>query len=91
MTSIVAVTGPQEHLVFDTRADLLTLWAHRSISDSSDPTTLLAILKTISLLPGTFVWIAADRKQVQAQCLVFSVRNCVQDPEMERIAVSMRR
>ncbi|WP_054308276.1 siderophore-interacting protein [Mesorhizobium sp. 1M-11] len=60
MTSIVAVTGPQEHLVFDTRADLLTLWAHRSISDSSDPSTLLAILKTIGLLPGTFVWIAAE-------------------------------
>lgn len=60
ITSIVAVTGPQEHLVFDTRADLLTLWAHRSISDSSDPGTLLAILKTIGLLPGTFVWIAAE-------------------------------
>ncbi|PLP57881.1 NADPH-dependent ferric siderophore reductase [Mesorhizobium loti] len=66
VTSVVAVTGPQEHLVFDTNADLLSLWAHRSISDSSDPSTLLAILKTTGLLPGTFVWIAAEAMVTRA-------------------------
>ena len=66
VTSVVAVTGPQEHLAFDTRADLLALWAHRSISDSSDPRALLAILKTIGLLPGTFVWIAAEAMVTRA-------------------------
>lgn len=60
VTSVVAVTGPQEHLVFDACADMRTLWAYRSISDSADPGALLAILKTIDVLPETFVWIAAE-------------------------------
>lgn len=66
ITSVAAVTGPQEHQRFDTCADLTTLWAHRPLSAGDDPGALLSIVKTIDLQPETFVWIAAEAAVARA-------------------------
>ena len=60
ITSVVAVTGPEEHQSFDTRARLTALWAHRPPSAAANPDALIAILKGLDLEPGTFVWVAAE-------------------------------
>jgi NADPH-dependent ferric siderophore reductase len=55
ITSIAAVTGPEEHQRFETRADYVALWVHRPLSRAADPEALLAAVKTIDIEPGTFV------------------------------------
>ncbi len=66
ITSVAAVTGPQEHQSFDTRADLTTLWAHRPLSAGNDPGTLLSAIAMIDVRPETFVWIAAEATVARA-------------------------
>jgi NADPH-dependent ferric siderophore reductase len=66
ITSIAAVTGPQEHQSFDTRADLAALWAHRPLSAGNDPSALLSVIATIDVRPETFVWIAAEATVARA-------------------------
>ncbi len=66
ITSVVAVSGPEEHQKFETRAELIALWAHRPLSQAADPEALLAAVKTIGLEPETFVWIAAEAAVTRA-------------------------
>jgi NADPH-dependent ferric siderophore reductase len=41
-------------------ATLDTRWVHRSAAAATDPAPLLAALDGVDLVPGTFVWIAAE-------------------------------
>ena len=66
ITSIVAVSGPQDHQAFKTAANLTTHWAHRPLAAASDPTALLEIIKTIDLKPETFAWVAAEAHVARA-------------------------
>ena len=72
ITSLVAVTGPDEQQRFDTRAELTLLWAHRPLSAAADPGPLLALVRTLDLEPNTFVWVAAEAGVARAvrTCLV---------------------
>ncbi|MCB1900988.1 MAG: siderophore-interacting protein [Rhodocyclaceae bacterium] len=66
ITSIVAVSGPQNHQAFKTAANLTAHWAHRPLAAASDPTALLEIIKTIDLEPETFAWVAAEAHVARA-------------------------
>lgn len=66
VTSIAAVTGPDERQGFKTQATLRTLWAHRPLSAADDPAALLTILKTVEIEPETFVWVAAEAAVARA-------------------------
>jgi NADPH-dependent ferric siderophore reductase len=66
ITAIVAVAGDVEHQVFQTDAQLETHWAHRPLSDATDASALMAVLRTVELAPGTFVWIAAEASVTRA-------------------------
>jgi NADPH-dependent ferric siderophore reductase len=66
LASIVAVTGPDEHQTFSPSAMLSAFWAHRQLSAAADPTALLSVLETVELLPGTFVWVAAEASVARA-------------------------
>lgn len=66
VTAIVAVADAAEHQVFQTDAQLETHWAHRPLSQATDASALLAILRTVELAPGTFVWIAAEASVTRA-------------------------
>jgi NADPH-dependent ferric siderophore reductase len=66
ITSIAAVSGPEERQTFATPADLTTHWAYRPLSAAGDPSALLAILETIDLQPATFAWIAAEASVARA-------------------------
>ncbi len=58
--SVAAVTGPQDEQVFDTRAHVTTLWAHRPLVAAADPGALLGLIRALTVSPDTFVWIAAE-------------------------------
>ncbi|NHT75510.1 siderophore-interacting protein [Rhizobiaceae bacterium CRRU44] len=66
MTSLVAVAGPEERQLFETKASLNALWAYRSLASANDATPLLDLLKTVTIEPGTFVWIAAEASVTRA-------------------------
>ena len=66
ITAIVAVTGDAEHQIFQADAQLETHWAHRPLSDATDASALMAVLRTVELAPGTFVWIAAEASVTRA-------------------------
>ncbi|NTF45088.1 siderophore-interacting protein [Rhizobium rhizogenes] len=66
VTAIVAVADGAEHQVFQTDAQLKTHWAHRPLSQATDASALLAVLRSIELAPGTFVWIAAEASVTRA-------------------------
>jgi NADPH-dependent ferric siderophore reductase len=66
VTAIVAVADAAEHQVFQTDAQLEPHWAHRPLSQATDASALLAILRTVELAPGTFVWIAAEASVTRA-------------------------
>lgn len=66
ITVIAAVAGAAEHQVFQTDARLETHWAHRPLSEATDASALLAILRSVELKPGTFVWIAAEASVTRA-------------------------
>lgn len=66
MTAIVAVASAAEQQEFQTKAELKAHWVHRPLSDATDPSALLAVLKTVDVAPGTFVWIAAEASVTRA-------------------------
>lgn len=66
ITSMGAVTGPDERQAFETRAASTIAWAYRPLSAADDPGPLLDMLKDLDLRPDTFVWIAAEAKVVRA-------------------------
>lgn len=66
VTTLAAVTGPDEEQIFETAADLQSLWVHRPLSDATATEGLIAALETIELAPGTFVWIAAEATVTRA-------------------------
>lgn len=65
ITSVFAVTGPEEAQNFVTGADLTAQWAHRPLTTADDPDALLAVLATVALEPETFVWVAAEAAVVR--------------------------
>jgi len=58
VTSLVAIVDPADRQQLATKARHHPLWAVRS--DPSDPARLLAMLDSIELSEGMFVWIAAE-------------------------------
>ncbi|MBB5220301.1 NADPH-dependent ferric siderophore reductase [Amaricoccus macauensis] len=61
ITTIVAVTGPEEEQEIATRADHRAIWVHRPATDATDPAPLLAALAGLDWPEGEgFVWIAAE-------------------------------
>ncbi|MGN7733906.1 siderophore-interacting protein [Ensifer sp. R-19] len=66
ITSIAAVTGPDERQAFRTEAALTTHWAYRPLDRASDPSALLSVVRSVKLEPGTFVWIAAEAAVTRA-------------------------
>jgi NADPH-dependent ferric siderophore reductase len=65
-TVIAAVAGPEEQQVFETRAQLRTIWVHRRLSAAADASTLITALETVAIEPGTFAWIAAEASVARA-------------------------
>jgi NADPH-dependent ferric siderophore reductase len=65
--AIVAVTGPEEELAFETNVNLTTHWIHRSDAVASDPEPFLNLLSQLQLppFPG-FVWIGAETEVSKA-------------------------
>jgi len=66
ITAIAAVVDAAEHQAFQTRAKLDMHWAYRPLAKATDPSALMNILRSIDLLPGTFVWIAAEASVTRA-------------------------
>ncbi|MDE1994959.1 MAG: siderophore-interacting protein [Rhizobiaceae bacterium] len=66
ITSITAVTSAEDEQSFDTKADLTCLWAHRPLSEATDASALLALVKSVDLPTGTFVWVAAEASVTRA-------------------------
>jgi NADPH-dependent ferric siderophore reductase len=65
--TLVAVNGPAEEQVFNTRADQQTIWVHRSPDEATSAWPVVDALKRIELPPGEgFVWIAAEAKVARA-------------------------
>lgn len=66
ITAIVAVANDAEHQAFRSDAQVQTHWVHRPLSEATDASTLLATLRSVELLPETFVWIAAEASVTRA-------------------------
>ncbi len=66
ITSIVAISDMDDRQVFETAADVKTLWACRPLDQAADPSALLALVKDIELQPETFLWIAAEASVTRA-------------------------
>ncbi|NKJ04596.1 siderophore-interacting protein [Rhizobium sp. SG741] len=66
ITAIMAVADAAEHQIFQTDAQLETHWAHRPLSEATDASALMAVLQSVELAPGTFVWIAAEASVTRA-------------------------
>lgn len=66
VTSLVAVADAGEKQVFETKASLNALWAYRSLASANDAGPLLDLLKTVTIEPETFVWIAAEASVTRA-------------------------
>lgn len=67
ITTIVAVTGPEEEQVIATRADHRAIWVHRPAADAADPEPLLTALAGLEWPEGEgFVWIAAEAGAARA-------------------------
>lgn len=65
--TLVAVNGPAEEQVFDTRADHHAIWIHRAPDEATSAQPVLETLKRIELPLGEgFVWIAAEAKVARA-------------------------
>ncbi|EJT05251.1 siderophore-interacting protein [Rhizobium sp. CCGE 510] len=60
ITTVAAVTGPLEEQTFDTSAELHVHWAHRPLSQATDATALLKLLRAVDIQPETFIWVAAE-------------------------------
>ncbi len=60
ITSVAAVSDPDEHQDFETTTELKALWTHRPPSAANDPSALLSVIRTLQLQPETFVWIAGE-------------------------------
>jgi NADPH-dependent ferric siderophore reductase len=58
VTCLVAVPSAADEQVFDTEADHRAIWVHRD--SATDPVPVLAQLAEVDMIPGTFVWIAAE-------------------------------
>lgn len=66
ITAIVAVADAGEHQILQTSAQLDIRWAHRPLSEATDPAALMEILRSVDLQAGTFVWIAAEASVTRA-------------------------
>jgi NADPH-dependent ferric siderophore reductase len=67
VTTLVAVTGPEEEQTFQTNAAHTALWVHRPADRADDPAPLLKALKTFRPGKGDgFIWIAAESKVAHA-------------------------
>lgn len=66
IAAIVAVADDAEHQVLKSDAHLEMHWAHRPLSEATDASALMAVLRTVELTPGTFVWIAAEASVTRA-------------------------
>jgi NADPH-dependent ferric siderophore reductase len=65
--SVVAVTGPREEQVFETRAAHEAHWVHRPAEQADDPEPVLAALRDIAFPEGDgFVWAAAEARVARA-------------------------
>ena len=66
ITAVMAVADAAEHQILQTDAQLETHWAHRPLSEATDASALMAVLQSVELAPGTFVWIAAEASVTRA-------------------------
>jgi NADPH-dependent ferric siderophore reductase len=65
--TLVAVSGPDEEQVFDTRADHQAVWVHRSPEEATNAEPVMEALRRLELPLGEgFVWIAAEAKVARA-------------------------
>ncbi len=64
VTSVVGVPGAEDEQTFETQAALTAHWVHRR--DPGDAAVIIERLRDIALLPGTFVWIAAEGSVTRA-------------------------
>ena len=65
--AIVAVTGQDEELSFETRAELKAHWIHRSETEASNPELFVKLLCQLQLPPPpVFVWIGAETEVSRA-------------------------
>jgi NADPH-dependent ferric siderophore reductase len=61
VTSIVAVSGPEDEQRFHTAANHRAVWVHRSAAAADDPTPLRAAIAGETVPAGEgFIWIAAE-------------------------------
>lgn len=66
ITVIAAVAGPEEEQVFETAAQLQTIWVHRPLSNATDASGLIAALASIDIEPETFAWIGTEASVARA-------------------------
>jgi len=66
ITSVAAVTSTDDQQRFTTAAEVTSLWALRPAGAADDPETLLSIIRTLTVAPDTFVWIAGEAKVARA-------------------------
>ena len=66
ITAIAAVADAYERQAFLSNARLDMRWAYRPLSKATDPSSLIEILQSIDVAPGTFVWIAAEASVTRA-------------------------
>ena len=66
ITAIMAVADAAEQQILQTDAQLETHWAHRPLSEATDASALMAVLQSVELAAGTFVWIAAEASVTRA-------------------------
>ena len=59
--TLIAVTGREDELPFETKADLTALWIHRRESQAAEPGPILKAASELKLPAGEgFIWIAAE-------------------------------
>ncbi|KAA6476718.1 siderophore-interacting protein [Agrobacterium rhizogenes] len=66
ITAVMAVANPAEHQTFKTNAELICHWAHRPLSEATDASALLSVLRSVDIAPETFVWVAAEASVTRA-------------------------
>jgi len=65
--TLVAVNGPAEQQMLNTRADHQAIWVHRFPDDATNAQPVVEALRRIELPPGEgFVWIAAEARVARA-------------------------
>lgn len=60
VTTLAAVTDASEEQSFETKASHTSVWVHRPSEQAHQAEPFLRALKTIQIVPQTFIWVATE-------------------------------